>query len=299
MKKVQLNELDPGKLIFGLGVIVAMFFAVIILVCSMLTSVPPGQTGVVSTFGKVELKPFEEGLHVKAPWQGVTLMDRRLRAFHAEATASSSDLQNVATQITVQYTLNNMFPETYQKMGDLERIECTTIGPAIQESLKSVTAKYTAEELITKRQEVKALVESQILNFIDTTFKDKGLNHVMTVSNVAITNFQFSDEFNKAIEAKVMAEQQALQARNEKVKKITEAEAEAAQVKLAAEAKAYAIHQESIMRAQAIKRESDALKENPKLVELRIAEKWNGQLPNVTSGMPLLNINPAGTNEKE
>ena len=112
------------------------------------------------------------------------------------------------------------------------------------------------------------------------------------IANVAITDFDFSAEFNRAIEEKVRAEQEALKAINEKLRRVTQAEAAAAERTLAADAEAYQIEVASKARADAIRREAEALKDNPALIQLRIAEKWNGQLPQVSGGgaIPLLDL---------
>jgi len=109
---------------------------------------------------------------------------------------------------------------------------------------------------------------------------------------VAITDFDFSAEFNKAIEQKVRAEQEALKASNDKIRRVTQAEASAAERNLAADALAYEINQESKARADAIRREASALKNNPELIQLRLAEKWDGVLPRVSGegAVPLINM---------
>ena len=114
----------------------------------------------------------------------------------------------------------------------------------------------------------------------------------MKIANVAITDFDFSEEFNKAIELKVKAEQEALQAKNEKLRRVTQAEAAAEERKLAAAAEAYEIEINSKARAEAIRIEAQALKDNPALIELRSVEKWNGQLPQVNgqSAMPFIQL---------
>ena len=159
--------------------------------------------------------------------------------------------------------------------------------------MKAVTARYTAEELITKRDVVKAQIHEEIAEFIDTTLESKDIKGSIVVANVAITDFQFSEEFNRAIELKVKAEQEALQAENEKIKKITQAEAEAEQEKLAADARAYKTLKEAEARASAINLEGQALNNHSELIQLRIAEKWDGkvsQVKGVEGGM-LLNVN--------
>ena len=187
-------------------------------------------------------------------------------------------------------------PLTYQKIGTRRMVEGTLIDPAIQESVKAITAQYTAEELVTRRAEVKTKIQDAIEEFVDATLAQKGVVGAVSLANVAITDFDFSDEFNRAIEEKVKAEQEALKAKNEKLRRVTQAEAAAAERTLAADAEAYQIEVASVARAEAIRREAEALRDNPSLIQLRIAEKWDGQLPQVNGGsaIPLLNIDTAG-----
>ena len=109
---------------------------------------------------------------------------------------------------------------------------------------------------------------------------------------MAITDFRFSEEFDRAIELKVKAEQEALQARNEKVKRVTQAEAAYQEKKLAADAAAYDIEARSKAKALAIEREAKALKDNPELIQLRLSEKWDGTLPKFTGAetVPFINV---------
>ena len=208
---------------------------------------------------------------------------------------SSKDLQTVRTTVEVQYSINGtMAPYTYQKVGLNRQIQARVIEPAIGESVKAVTAQYTAEELITKRGTVKLQIQGAIQNYINATLEKKKIKEGIEIANVAITDFNFSDEFNRAIEMKVKAEQEALQAKNEKIKRITQAEAAASEKQLAADASAYEISVGSKARADAIKREAMALRNNPELIQLRIAEKWDGKLPhfNGSAAVPFLNIDP-------
>ena len=163
---------------------------------------------------------------------------------------------------------------------------------AIQESVKAITAQYTAEQLVTKRAEVKLQIQEAIDNFITVTLKDKNVPTALKIANVAITDFEFSDEFNKAIELKVKAEQEALQAINEKTRRVTQAEAAYQEQKLAADAAAYNIEARSKSKADAIEREAKALKNNPELIQLRLSEKWDGTLPRFTGGetIPFINV---------
>ena len=256
--------------------------------------VDAGHVGVVKKLGAVQEKPLQEGFHLKIPFIDTIInVDIRLNSDNSKALSSSKDLQNVETIVSVQYSINGaMAAETYQKIGLQPQILATVVEPAIKESVKAVTAKYTAEQLITQRATVKFQIQQAIQDFIDFTLSKKNIKDGINIANVAITDFKFSSEFNRAIELKVKAEQEALQAKNEKIRRVTQAEAAAAEKELAADASAYEITKSSVARADAIKREAMALKRNPELIQLRLAEKWDGQLPQFSGGsaVPLLNI---------
>lgn len=258
------------------------------------TTVDAGHVGVLMTWGKVDPQEFQPGFHFKQPIiDQVQQIDTRLISFAVRAESASKDLQNVTTLISVQHNISpDMAAETFQTVGNLEKVDQTIVAPAVHESLKAITAKYTAEELVTRRAQVKKLVTKAIKDYIAHTLKEKDLQGAVQIANVAITDFDFSKEFNLSIESKVKAEQQALQARNEKERRITDAEAAAKEKTLEADAKAYKIEKESIARAQAILREANALAKNPGLVKLRAVEKWDGELPTFSGGggVPFLNI---------
>lgn len=281
------------KTLVPLGIILVLAIAVL---TSLSVVVEAGHVGVKRTLGAVHPEPLKEGLHFKKPFiDQVEQVDIRLTASHAQATAASRDLQTVTTQVTTQYSMNGeLAPLTYQTVGNLGKVSAVLVEPAIQECVKAVTAKFTAEELVTKREFVKQQIQQALVSYINTTLKEKGLENSVVIANVAITDFNFSPEFNKAIELKVQAEQQALQAKNEKLKRVTQAEAAASEKTLAADADAYATDVQSKARADAIRREAEALKQSPELIRLRTVEKWDGVLPRVSGGMdavPFLNLN--------
>jgi len=288
MKKVK-NPLSGFSFKY-LIIIVFIFF----LASSAFVIVESGHVGVIRRLGAVQPVPLSEGLHFKRPFiDKIEQMDIRLTKATAKSQAASKDLQKVSTQVTLQYSLvGAVAPLTYQKIGDRDILASTLIEPAIQESVKAITAQYNAEQLVTQRAEVKLQIQQAINNFINITLKEKGVVNSLRIANVAITDFDFSDEFNKAIELKVRAEQEALQAINEKTRRVTQAEAAAAEKTLAADATAYEIEAASKARADAIEREAKALKNNPRLIQLRIAEKWDGALPKFSGagGVPLINL---------
>ncbi len=259
------------------------------------TKIEAGHVGVVKHMGAVQSDSLAEGVHFIRPWPlaDVQQVDVRSGVNEVAASAASKDLQVVSSKITVQWYVTNSGATCLVKnfgVGD-GLLSAGGINPAAIESVKAVTAQFTAEQLITQRAAVKAGVEQGLTNIVNATINQKGCPSSIKVGNISVTDFNFSEDFNNAIEAKVKAEQEALKAVNEKTKRVTQAEAAATEQKLAAEAEAFKVEIESKARAEAIKRESEALSSNPNLVNLRIAEKWNGQLPTYTgNSIPLLQV---------
>lgn len=284
--------MKQGTLI-AFGIVGAL---VLVTLFSSCTNVQGGYVGVKKTMGSISDTTLSEGPHLILPFfQTITLMDTRLKSYSTDSTsASSKDLQLVTTVISVQHWLNpSTAPLALREVGEVDEFDKTVVSPAVLESLKAVTAKYTAEELVTKRDIVKKAIEDDIKAFIADTLKEKGATGAISVANVAIKDFQFSHEYNEAIEAKVTAQQKVLQAQSDKAKKITDAEATNAQWKLQTDAEAYQVEQKSMKAAAAIEREGKALAANPNLVQLRAIERWSGTLPTYVgtgSATPFLSV---------
>ena len=279
----------PVKSILG-GIVVLigllMFYAGFVVV-------NPGHVGVIKRLGAVSMTPLPEGFHLKIPFLDIVEeIDIRLQPARVPGSAASKDLQQVDTTIVLQYSMNAaLVPRTFQQVGNRAIVKSAILTPAIAESVKAITAQFTAEELVTRRAEVTISMQAQIENFLTETLTQKDLNGSISIANLAIEEFEFSADFNRSIEEKVRAEQDALKAENEKIKKITQAEASAAERTLSADAEAYKTEVESIARAEAIRREAAALKSNPELIQLRMAEKWDGKLPQFTGGaIPFLQV---------
>ena len=201
-----------------------------------------------------------------------------------EATADSfsNDLQTVHTTISLQFhVIKDFAPEIYKSIGSKYKVIKSILEPAIQESIKAVTADYPADDLVIKRVSVKSEIKEAIDMFISDTLESKGIAEGLSISNLAVTNFQFSDDFNIAIENKVKAEQEALKALNDKQKTIVDAEASAEEMMIRANASAYRIRELGSAKAYAIQLEGMQLKNNPELVKLRVTEMWNGVLSQV------------------
>lgn len=233
----------------------------LILIVSCFTVVRAGHTGVVMTFGAVEDKVLGEGLHFRIPFvQTVVQMNNRTQKTEATGTSSSKDLQIVSYVVAVNYHVNNTASaDLYQNVGaDYANV---VISPAIQESIKAITAQYTAEQLITERQAVSEQIKEALA--------EKIRHYGITVEIFNIVNFDFSEEFNAAVEAKQTAQQNALKAEQdlarievEAKQKITQAEAEAKSIQLI----------------------QDALALSPDYIEYIKWNKWNGELPQVMGG---------------
>lgn len=181
-----------------IGIAAAVIFAIII-IASAVVIVPAGTTGVVLTFGKVSNNVMQEGLHFKIPFvQSVVNVSNKIQKQEIAAQAVSKDLQSVSSNIAVNYRVGlQSSASIYQNIGlDYQNV---VLLPAVQESMKSVSAKYTAEELITKRTEVSEEIKE--------TLESKISEYGIIVDRFNIVNFDFSEEFNAAIEAKQVAEQ--------------------------------------------------------------------------------------------
>ncbi len=223
-----------------------------------------GERGVVQNFGAVQGKVLNEGIHFKIPVaQTVILMDVKIQKAMTDAASSSSDLQDVDLSVALNY---HIIPDkanlVYQKIGVQfkERI----IDPAIQEVMKAVSARYTAEELITKRPAVSTEMQEALTSRL--------LASNISVDAFSIISFSFSQTFTDAIEAKQTAEQNALKAKRD----LDRIKVEAQQTIAAATAEAEAL------RLQKMNISPDLIELRKIEANLKAIEKWNGILPQVT-----------------
>ncbi len=232
-----------------------------VLVLNPFVFVPVGYRGIVLRLGGVTGEVKNEGLHLRLPLiDGIKNIEIRVQKDEVESSAASKDLQSVSSRIVVNYALEpDKVISLYQGVGEEYRERL--ISPVIQESVKSATARFTAEELVTHRRDV----SDQILNELRDRLGSFGIR----VTGLNIVDFNFSESFNHAIEEKVTAEQQALAARNKLEQVKYEAEQDIANAK---------------GKAEAQRIEGDALRANPAVIELRAIEKWDGKLPQYMTG---------------
>lgn len=256
---------------YQLIIIPIVILFVLTIIFGTFGTIDAGYRGVRTTWGAVS-GTLEPGLYVKMPFvQGVEEVNVQTQKEQTDAEASSSDLQVVHTQIALNYNVySDKVVNLYQEIGIDYKVR--VIDPAIQEAVKSATAKYTAEQLITERQ----AVQDEIKKFL----VDRLTSRYIQVTDLSIINFDFSSQFNQAIEAKVTAEQDALAAKN----KLDQVKYEADQTVTKATADAEAIK----IQAQAINSQGGA-----DYVQLQAIKAWDGHLPTqmIPGGtVPFLNL---------
>jgi len=259
---------EKGKRTLGfakiIGIIVVLLLIVLIL--NPFVMVGPGERGVVLNFGAVQPAVMGEGLHLRIPIvQKVIKMDVKIHKSQTGAESVSKDLQDTHSTVAVNY---HILPDkanwVYQSIGReyKERI----IDPTVQEVVKAVTARYTAVELITQREKVRAEIKELL--------KQRLVSYNINVDDFSIVNFKFSQQFTQAIESKQTAEQYALKAQRDLERIKIEAEQKIAQA--TAEAEALRLQKANV---------------TPELIRLRqieasmtAIEKWDGHMPKVTGG---------------
>jgi regulator of protease activity HflC (stomatin/prohibitin superfamily) len=261
-------------IIVGLIVILA---ASILLGSQSFTTIPAGTRGVLLTWGQVT-GILGEGLHFIIPFsQKVVLMDVTIQKAETSESTASKDLQEVTTTIAVNYRLNPSFVDAIYI--DLRQdYELRVIKPNIEESIKAATALFEAEELVTKRAQVKLEFEN--------TLKDRLQDYQLDILGVSITDFQFSEEFADAVEAKVTAAQRALEAQNkleqiryEAQQQIIQAEAAANATVATATAEAQKVIIAAEAQAEAIQLIQEQISQNPEYLQYLSILQWNGVLP--------------------
>ena len=277
----KLNASMPGgaKIVL-LAIIVLVIIGVV--ASSSVKIVDAGNRGILTHWSAVDLTnaPLDEGIHFVIPFQDeVVQMEVRTLKYDTSTRSASQDLQTVQTTVTVNY-----HPDTekvhylYKEIG--LSYENRVIQPAIDETVKQVSANYNAEELITKRPLVKADIENAI--------RDRLNQFYIETEVISITDFEFSPLFAKAIESKVEAEQKAQKAENDLIR----IEVEARQLEAQAVGTAAANIAEAQGEAEAISIINNALSNNPFYLEWLKTQAWDGKLPLVVGegGTPFISI---------
>lgn len=211
-----------------------------------------GQVGIVTQFGRIAGEK-QSGAFFTTPWQGVTIMNIQVQKEQQDASAATKDLQTVTATLALNYhlTASTAF-DVYKNIGT--DYKGRIIDPVLQETVKSVTSQYNADELISQRP----AVEANALQELQTKLGARGIS----VDNVSIVNFNFSKAFDDAIEQKQVAQQNAQKAQYEL--------------------------QSAQLQAQAQDVQAKTL--TPEYLELQAIQKWNGQMPSAIGSGTIFNI---------
>ena len=256
MKKI-MNEKKYLMIITGVLAVILLF--------SSVTTIKSGEVGIRVRFGKVVNQQTNEGINFKVPViEKIEKMNVRVQKVEVQTASSSKDLQEVEMSLAVNYQIDkDKARSLYKTVGT--GYDEVILEPAIQESIKAVTSKYTAEELITNRSEVSEKCQEEL--------NKKVTKYGLKVNDFNITNFNFSEEFNKAIEEKQVAEQKVLTAKQELEKERIEAEKKI--VKAEAEKQANELKQQSL---------------TDNIIKEKFIEKWNGELPKVSGSNNIMDV---------
>lgn len=279
-KVVDVTPKSKGKSGKIIGIVIVAVVVLIVFLSSV-AIVPAGSSGVVTTFGKVSENTYSEGFNLKIPFaQQLVVVSNKIQVYEADASAVSKDLQTVSSKIAVNFRVKaDSSASLYKNIG--ADYQSVILMPAVQESMKSVSAKFTAEELITERNKVGDEIKQQL--------ESKVSEYGIQIEKFNIVNFDFSEEFNKAIEQKQVAEQDLLKTKTQQQEQIVIAEAEAKKKKISAEAEATAIKTKADAQSEANKVLNESL--NDRLINYETIQKWDGVLPKVASSAnPLVSL---------
>ena len=281
----------PEKKYAKITLIVGIILAVVFLSASLIASVDTGHTGIVTTFGRVENYTLDAGFHIKAPWQQIVEMDNRVQKATVTLACFSSDIQEVSTVYTINYQINKAnAQELYRTVG--VSYYDTVITPNVSESVKTVTARYTAENLIGSRDVLADQIEQMLAEKLE--------KYNIELVSSAIEDMDFTNEFTAAVEAKQVAVQNKLRAQTEQEQKTMEAQqaAERAQIDANAAAEVAKIAAQAdleVTKIQADAAEYAGQKEAAKnkaiaewltedLIRYYYIQQWNGKLPDTYLG---------------
>jgi prohibitin 2 len=232
-----------------------VLFVLLIFASSSTYVVEPGTRGIKVTLGKVTEEFLPEGFGYKTPFV-TTIVPVNIRQKTATVSADcfSSDLQQVIVDLRVLYSVPEMSVVEIYKQYAGDPFD-SLIAPRVQEAIKEVTATQTAEGIVKNREEIKqkTLAAARLK-----------IGDILHVEDIVIRNLDLSTDLERAIEAKMVAEQEAAQARFSQQQ--AQVEANTAIIKAKGD-------------AEAIKVRGEALKLNPAYLRLQIVERWSGRSP--------------------
>ena len=275
---------DDYSAMAGFAPVIGVVLAIVFVILSCASYVPTGYTGIVTTFGKVHEETLDAGINFHAPWDNVITMDNREQRTAFNLEAFSKDIQQVGVQGSINYNIDKSTAMNLYKDVGTGYAE-VLISPRIQEDVKIVIAKFTAENLIENRQSV----TDSINELLKSELAPKGIN----VISLAIENIDFTDAFESAVEAKQVATQEKQKAKTQQEQQTMEAEQKAERDRIAAQAAADVAKIEADAEAYAVKVQADAQAEANKKINASLTEdlinynkvnRWDGKLPTFNGG---------------
>lgn len=270
-KELKTTKIRPPR--YTKAIIVVIALLVFFLLLNPFVRIGAGERGVMLNFGAVQDYVLGEGLHFRVPiMQQVIRVDVKVQKSQTDAVAASKDIQETRSTIALNYHIEpDKANWVYQNIGT--EFKARIIDPAVQEVVKAVTAKYTAVDLITRRDEVREAIKELL--------KERLIQYGIIVDDFAIVDFQFSKVFSEAIEAKQTAEQLALKAQRDLERIKIEAEQKVTAAKAEAES----------LRLQKQNVSPDLIKLRQIEAAMKAIDKWDGKLPRVTAGaVPFIDV---------
>lgn len=288
-----------------LPVVAAALIAVAVM-ASMFT-VDEGERAVVLTFGEIS-RVCDPGLHFRMPFiQDVRYFSVRVHKTTFDRLTAYSYDQQIVESFKISATWNydpTKIAEIYTRFGtegaeSSGGVFATVVAPKVQEISKIIFGQFTAQTAIQERAKLNQALSEQL--------NDALREYPIQVLSIQLEDVNFSDSYEAIVEQTAQAKQSIEKQRNELTRvdleaqqKVKQAESENKAMKLRADAEAYQIEVKAKAEAEAIRLRGEALKQNPRLVELSIAEKWNGSVPDILMTgeggeniLPMLNINKA------
>ena len=271
------SSTDYTRHLKPIAIYAVMVLVALILFFGAFFTIPAGYCGVLTTFGAANPNVLGPGLHTKLPIvQDVVKMNVQVQKNEQTEDAASLDLQQVKTTVATNWNISeSAAPWIYQNIGMESALNERIFQPVVSNAVKAVVAHYNAEELVTKRDQVR----TQIEQLIQTNLKPYRVN--VDVAGVSITDFQFSADYASAIEQKQVAQQRAQQAEYELQQAKVEAERQIAQAQ--GQSEAQKLLQQTL---------------TPQLIQQQAIAKWDGHLPNVVGGNGVLPMIGNVTNER-
>ncbi len=266
-------------------------FGLVIIAFGVITSVPTGHTGILTTFGKVEDVTLEAGVQFKLPWQEIVCMDNRTQKGTVEMKGFSKDIQEVSISYSINYQINKQNAQNIYKSIGTDYYD-RVMSPRIQETVKNIIANYDAEQLINSRDTLSTEITEQL--------KEELSVYNIDVVSTAIEDLDFSDAFTNAVEDKAVAAQALLKAKTEQEQKTMEEQQAAERQKIQAEASAAVAKIQAEADREVLQIQADAAEYAGQkdaavnealakslteiLIEYYKIQQWDGKLPDTYLG---------------